>query len=266
MNRPIVSKIDSYTGMPLDIRENTPLCEPGEHTVYWLGITDVTAFRCNAYLIADGDEYLIVDPGSRQFFPQVRERVGRIVDPSRVTGMVICHQDPDVGASMADWLEICPDATVFTTGRTNVLLPHYGKSGYRFHDVSEEPVLTFPSGRRLRFIEAPFLHFPGAFTTYDEATRFLFSGDIWAALDVDWTLVLEDFGEHISKLDLFHIDYMASNVAARGFVNRLHGVPIEAILPQHGSIIPTAHVPAAIDYLRNLRCGLDILYAGMLPD
>jgi flavorubredoxin len=127
-------------------------------------------------------------------------------------------------------------------------------------------VLTFPSGRQLRFIEAPFLHFPGAFTTYDEATRFLFSGDIWAALDLDWTLVAEDFSDHPSRMDLFHIDYMASNAAARGFVNRLHGVQIEAILPQHGSIIPTAHVPAAIDYLRNLRCGLDILYAGMLPD
>jgi flavorubredoxin len=139
MDHPIVSKIESYAGKPLDIRENTPLCEPGEHTIYWLGITDVTAFRCNTYLIADGDEYLIVDPGSRRFFPQVRDRVGRIVDPSRVTGMVICHQDPDVAASMVDWLEICPDATVFTTARTNVLLPHYGKSDYRFHDVSTNP-------------------------------------------------------------------------------------------------------------------------------
>lgn len=66
-------------------------------------------------------------------------------------------------------------------------------------------------------------------------------------------------------MDLFHLDYMASNIAAQGFVNKLDGLEIEAILPQHGSIIPAVHVPAALQYLRELRCGLDIIYAGMLP-
>jgi hypothetical protein len=53
---------------------------------------------------------------------------------------------------------------------------------------------------------------------------------------------------------------MASNAAARGFVNRLDGVPIDAILPQHGSIIGSGHVADALDYLRELECGTDVLY------
>ena len=259
------SLIDRYIGRQLSLDHKTPLYETAGHSVWWLGITDITAFRCNTYLIVDGDEALLVDPGSRSFFPQVKQRVAQIVDPARVTGMVICHQDPDVAASMVDWLEISPQATVFTTQRTNVLLPHYGRSDYGFHNVSTEPTYTLPSGRVLRFVEAPFLHFPGAFTTYDRTTRFLFSGDIWAALDIDWTLVVgDDFAEHAKRMDLFHLDYMASGVAARGFVSRLDDIKIDAILPQHGSIIPAAHVQAALDYLRHLRCGLDIVYAGLL--
>jgi flavorubredoxin len=265
MNTHPGAKIDSYFGKPLSTVEKTPLFQFGNHSVYWLGITDETAFRCNTYLIEDGDQVLLVDPGSRSFFPQVRERVAQIVAPARVTGLVICHQDPDVGASMVDWLDVVPHATVFTTPRTNVLLPHYGQKNYRYHNVSEKPVLTFPSGQKMRFIEAPFLHFPGAFTTYDEISRFLFSGDIWAALDLDWTLVVDDFDSHIASMDLFHIDYMASNVAARGYVRKLDGIAVDAILPQHGSIIPAVHVPAAMKYLRNLRCGMDITYAGMSP-
>lgn len=265
MDRSQATNVASYAGKTLNILEKTPLFELDSHAVYWLGITDETAFRCNTYLIVDHDQVILVDPGSRSYFPQVRDRVAQVVDPSRITGLVICHQDPDVGASMVDWLEVNPHATVFTTPRTNVLLPHYGKSDYQYYNVSDKPVVTFPSGRRLRFIEAPFLHFPGAFTTYDETSRFLFSGDIWAALDLDWKLVVDDFDEHVASMDLFHIDYMASNLAARGFVRKLDGIKIEAILPQHGSIIPAAHVPAAMRYLKELRCGMDIIYAGMSP-
>ena len=64
-------------------------------------------------------------------------------------------------------------------------------------------------------------------------------------------------------MDLFHIDYMASNKAAVGYVKRLEGKKILAILPQHGSIIDKENIQNAIDYLIDLRCGLDIIYATM---
>jgi flavorubredoxin len=64
-------------------------------------------------------------------------------------------------------------------------------------------------------------------------------------------------------MDLFHIDYMASNIAARGFVRRLDGITLKGILPQHGSIFSEKDVPLALNYLKNLRCGLDIVYADL---
>jgi flavorubredoxin len=74
---------------------------------------------------------------------------------------------------------------------------------------------------------------------------------------------VNSFEEHIQKMNLFHLDYMASNLAARGFVKRIENFAIDAILTQHGSIIGPQHVAAALDYLRNLRCGTDIIYADM---
>ncbi|HET7831487.1 MAG TPA: MBL fold metallo-hydrolase [Gallionella sp.] len=247
----------------MDLNRPTVLYAANEHRIFWLGITDETAFRCNAYLIVDRDEAILVDPGSKQYFPQVRERVAQIIPPEAVSGMVLCHQDPDVAASMTDWLEINPDMRVFTSPRTQVLLPHYGRTGYRYYDVSENPIYALPSGASLKFIEAPFLHFPGAFVTYDMAARYLFSGDIWAALDLDWSLAVKSFEDHVPKMDLFHLDYMASNRAARGFVRRIENLPIDAILPQHGSILGPHYIPAALAYLRNLRCGTDIIYADL---
>ncbi|MET0013237.1 MAG: MBL fold metallo-hydrolase [Sedimenticola sp.] len=247
----------------IDLSEPTPLLKQDEHAIYWLGITDETAFRCNTYLICDGDQAVITDPGSRAFFQQVWERVEQIISPEQVCGLVISHQDPDIAASMTDWLERVPQCDIITSPRTNVLLPHYGISDYRFFDISESGRYPFASGNALRFIESPFLHFPGAFTTYDSVSKFLFSSDIWAALDIDWQLVVSDFDEHTMKMNLFHVDYMASNLAARGFVRRLEGVDIDAILPQHGSIIGPDHVEEAIGYLNELRCGTDIIYADL---
>lgn len=246
-----------------DLALPTMLYAANGHSIFWLGNTDETAFRCNTYLIMDQHEAILVDPGGKQYFSQVRQRVAQIMPPEKVSGMVLCHQDPDVAASMTDWLDVNPSMRVFTTPRTQLLLPHYGRSGYPYYDVSEKPVYGLPSGASLKFVEAPFLHFTGAFATYDTRARYLFSGDIWAALDLDWTLTVDSFEEHIPKMNLFLMDYMTSNLAARGFVKRIENLAIEAILPQHGSILGPQHVAAALDYLRHLRCGTDIIYADM---
>lgn len=255
--------LHSGTGPRVSLDEPTLLFSSDAHRVFWLGITDETAFRCNAYLICDGDEVLLVDPGGKPFFDQVRQRVAQIVPPQQVTGMVVCHQDPDVAASMTDWLDIKPTLRVYTSPRTRVLLPHFGRRDFQTHDTGDKPRLELPSGACLQFIDAPYLHSPGAFATYDSAARFLFSGDIWAALDLEWSLTVPSFEEHIPKMDLFHLDYMGSNLAARGFVKRIEHLAIDAILPQHGSIIQARDVPAALDYLREIRCGTDIVYAAL---
>ena len=230
------------------------------HQIYWVGIDDDTAFRCNVYLIVDGNEYIIIDPGSRKFHTQVKDRIATIVEPNKITAIILCHQDPDVSASMIDWLDINKDLIIITSARTNILLPHYGKSDYNFFDISISLEWRFESGNILEFIEAPFMHFSGAFTTLDLTSSYLFSGDIWAALDIDWSLVVEDFDYHIINMDLFHIDYMASNIATKGYAYKLDNKVIKAILPQHGSIIDSDNIAKAIDYLIDLHCGLDLIY------
>jgi len=235
------------------------LFEQGTHSVWWVGIIEETAFRSNVYLVKNGDKAVLIDPGHRAFFDSVKDAVSTVIDPKNVVGLILCHQDPDVCASMTDWLEYSPDIHIISTPRTHVLLPYYGRADYARVDAgdSEEYII---GDSALKFIESPFMHFPGAFATYDPISGFLFSGDIWAAIDTDWKLVSDDFEEHTAGLDLFHKDYIASNIACRGFVEKLDGVKIVAILPQHGSIIPTNDVQSAIKYLKDLNCGLDIIY------
>jgi flavorubredoxin len=252
--------IEKYRNSSPDYNDAILLFSDNSHEIYWLGIPEHTAFRSNTYLIKSGDEGIIVDPGHRAYFGRVFERVKKIMDPSQISGLILCHQDPDVAASMTDWLNVKPDMKIISSPRTHVLLPYYHDGDYAPYDVVEQPVYRFSSGHEIEFIEAPFLHFAGAFVTYDRTSQFLLSGDIWAAIQMDWQLIVNDFEEHQTYLDMFHIDYMASNIACKGFVEKIRPLSLKTILPQHGSIIGGDDVMAALDYLDQLQCGTDIIY------
>lgn len=217
--------------------------QPG-HAVYLFGIPSESAFRCNSYLVHSGSDAILVDPGSYQDFDKIKQQVAQVLPPEAVTGLILSHQDPDVSASIVSWVKLNPAIKIFSTPRSHVLLPHYGYGNYGDVPVDVEQQSPYPlsSGVDLHFIAAPFLHFPGAVITLDSASGYLFSGDVWAALDTEWKLVVDSFDEHRQKLDLFHKDYMASNVASRGFAQSLSKYDIKAILPQHGSIIGPDHV------------------------
>lgn len=238
----------------------TVLFQDNGHRIYWLGVPEATAFRSNTYLIVDYDEAILIDPGGVGHFEFIRDRVARILPPERVVAQVLSHQGPDVAASFPLWVDLNPYIKVIASSRTLTLLSHYRDCYFESVNIVDHPEYQFNSGKMIRFIPSPFLHSPAAFTTYDTLSRFLFSGDIWAAVDMEWKLVVEDFSTHKLKLNLFHLDFMASGKAARGFIDRIKHLEIDAILPQHGSIIPARFVPMALDYLNRLNCGTDIIY------
>jgi len=110
----------------------------------------------------------------------------------------------------------------------------------------------------LEFIPSPFMHSPGSVAIYNRYTKTLFSGDIWAAISLEWKLILEDdFSEHIEHMDFFHQGYIASNKAARNFLINFKERDVSNIMPQHGSVITQENVNSAFVYLKNLKCGID---------
>ena len=60
-------------------------------------------------------------------------------------------------------------------------------------------------------------------------------------------------------MDLFSKDYFACNIATRGYAMKIENLNIEAILPQHGSIIRKEMIKPVISRLRLLDCGLYML-------
>lgn len=225
--------------------------------IFWIGFDDKNAgLRCNPYLIIDGDEAVLVEPGSVPHYPLVMPKVCNLISFKQIKHIIVSHQDPDLCASIPRFEELIYGANgecdIVTHSRASILIAHYGVRS-DFYDVDNNGwKLKLASGRELKFIFSPYLHFPGAFMTYDSKSKILFSGDVFGAFSFDWNLFANDY--YVEAMKAFHENYMPSNEILRHTMKRIEKLDINMIAPQHGSII-NKDVQKYIDVLKDLDCG-----------
>lgn len=208
---------------------------------------------CNPYLLVDGDEAILFDPGSKNDFKFVFESIKSLIDINMIKYVVLHHQDADMCASVPLFEDAGLEFMIVTSWRAMTLIEYYGvKSKYYLLEENEHR-LELSSGRTFDFIRTPYLHFPGAFVTYDKETKSLFSSDIFGAFTFNRTLIADD--NYMGKMLTFHENYMPSNSILRPVMDTLLKYDIDRILPQHGSMIldePQKYIEA----LRELECGV----------
>jgi len=221
--------------------------------VYWVGYYDETAnFHCNPYLVVSGGEAILIDPGSNPNFPTVARKISSVIKFSKIKYIIIHHQDPDLASNIPVFEKVInrKDLKIITTKRVSFLTNYYGfKSPYRF--VEDGP-LSF-NGRKFRFVKTPYLHAPGAFTTYDEKNKILFSSDIFGAFSDDWDIYAGD--NYPEQMEKFHGEYMPPCDVLKNKMKEFAKMDIDLIAPQHGSVIKKELVAKNIKALENMKTG-----------
>lgn len=214
--------------------------------------SSVNGLDCNPYLLVEGDEAVLFDPGSKLDFEIVWKNITELIDPQMIKYVVLHHQDPDLCGQMPMLEQAGINAKVVTTWRTMTIIQYYDiKSEYYLVEENDYK-LTFKTGRTLKFLLTPYLHFAGAFVTYDESLKTLFSSDLFGAFSYNRTLFADE--NYMNKMLAFHEHYMPANSVLRPVMDTLLNYQIQTILPQHGSIIaedPKKYILA----LRTLECG-----------
>ena len=132
--------------------------------IWWVGhLLEDEVFQCHTYLLEQGDESVLFDPGSPLTFPETLRKIQEVLPFAAVKYFVCHHQDPDITAAlpMIDTLVERPDAKVVTHTRTQELLKHYGVSlPFRLIDAHDWRLPL--KDRELQFIFTPYAHFPTA--------------------------------------------------------------------------------------------------------
>ncbi|MBI4665468.1 MAG: MBL fold metallo-hydrolase [Nitrospinae bacterium] len=238
---------DIDVSKPVEIAEN----------IWWIGFNDKNAgFHCNPYLMIDGDEAVVFDPGSIPHFPVVLSKLCKLVSFNQISNIIVTHQDPDLCASIPRFEELIygteGQCNVVAHSRATILIAHYGVRSEFYNIDQHDWKLTLKSGRELKFIFTPYLHFPGAYMTYDANSKILFSGDLFGGFSFDWSLYANEY--YMEAMKAFHENYMPSNQILRHAMNKLDNLDIKMIASQHGSII-NKDIRKYIDALKNLDCG-----------
>lgn len=212
----------------------------------------------NEYVIVNGNDAILCDPGGSEIFPAVFSALSAEFDPSKLRSLFASHQDPDIISSLALWLEFNPNLRCYVSWLWSGFIPHFGGDGDTFVSLPDEGGPVPLGSLNLEAIPAHYLHSSGNFHLYDRRARILFSGDVGAALlppDAAG-LFVEDFDAHIRRAEKFHRRWMGSNEAKNDWCDRVAALDIDMLCPQHGAIYRGADVARFIEWFRNLKVGI----------
>jgi len=231
--------------------------------IWWVGeVLADDPFQCHVYLLEQGDQSVLFDPGSRLTFPGTLRKIEEVIPLNQVRYYVCHHPDPDIAAAMPliDELIDRGDAVLVTHSRAQALLKHYGLR-MPFWLVDEHGWRLPLDNREIQFLFTPYAHFPGAFCTFDPQSGVLFSSDLFGGMTTQPTLVARD-ESHFEGIRIFHEHYMPSRDILGYALSQIDRFPVQAIAPQHGSIIPPRLVPFMVEKLRHLECGIYLFARG----
>ncbi len=216
--------------------------------IYWMGsvdwdrrlfdslvpLPDGTSY--NAYLIEGSEKTVLLDSVDP---PMADELLSQLERVSKIDYVVSQHAEQDHSGTIPQVLEKYPDAKLISTPKAKgMLIDLIGIPEESFITVKDGETLSL-GDKTLKFIHAPWVHWPETMVTYLEEDKILFSCDF--------------FGSHIATTDLFVTDEGRVYEAAKRYfaeimmpfrnviqknLEKLASYDIEMIAPSHGQIYP----------------------------
>jgi len=151
--------------------------------------------------------------------------------------LVVNHAEQDHSGTVPLLLEIYPEAKVVTNEKCKkMLMEHLLISEDRIITVKDNDTLSL-GGKTLRFIFAPWVHWPETMLTYLEEDKILFSCDLFGAHLADSNLWVDDEPRAYLSAKRYYAEIMMpfrKNI--KKHLERLKDLEIDTIAPSHGQI------------------------------
>ncbi len=220
--------------------------------VYWVGAKDpgLTVFDIvipteygttyNAYLVRGGEKSALIDCVKRPFAGDLFRNISAILPVEKLDYVVINHSEPDHSGALADLLERNPGVTVLLSRSAKTFVDNLVNAGFRHRIVNDDEELPL-GGKTLKFINAPFLHWPDTILTYLVEDRILFPCDFLGAHYSSPEFFNDELREPDKALKAFEFYYSTIMRPYKEHIlkacGRLKGLPIGMIAPSHGPIL-----------------------------
>ena len=131
----------------------------------------------NSYLVRGSEKTALIDACHKSFLPQYLDNIRQVCDPKEISVIVLNHNEPDHTGALASLLEEVGDVTIYTTQAGSLYVKAItNRTDLNLKVVKDGDTVDL-GGKTLRFIPAPFLHWPDSMFTYLPEDRLVFTCD-----------------------------------------------------------------------------------------
>lgn len=217
--------------------------------LYWIGVKDpsLTVFddlfptehgtSYNSYFVKGDTHCAIIDTVKAKRREEFLEKLRSVQDPAEVDYIVVNHSEPDHSGSLSFLLQHCPKAVVVSSQAARTFLGNQIHTPFNSKIVKDGESLDL-GGRTLKFISAPFLHWPDTMFTLLEEDGVLFPCDAFGA-HYAGAGIFADEEPDFSGETRFYYDCLMRPFKPRVLeaVAKLDDVNLSMICPSHGPVI-----------------------------
>lgn len=218
--------------------------------ISWVGVTDPElrifdiiiptdwGTTYNAYLIR-GEKTALVETVKESFLDQYVEQVKSLTDLSAIDYLVLNHTEPDHTGALAALLPLLPNASVVGSRSAIQFAKAISNLDFPAQVVGEGDIISL-GNLSLRFISAPFLHWPDSIFTYVPEEQVLFTCDAFGGHYCPPAgLLFDDEVEDFTPA--LRVYFQAIMGPFRSYVlqavEKIKDLAIKVIAPSHGPVL-----------------------------
>jgi len=231
--------------------------QPG---IFWIGSENLKfELHHNSYLIADKNDYILVDLCPVSDFQEFLQIISQIIHKGTITHIILQNFSPSICFTLPLILQHFSASVIFHK-RAEMWLKSLDFKLAKYFIDDNNFKLKLSSGRELNFIETPYLPYFESFITYDKNSQTLFSSFLFSARPLKWKLYADKVF-YKESMKSFHELYIPGNKFSSPVMEMIlkikdnHG--IKCIASSHGSVI-TEDLEVFINIIKNLDCGIAI--------
>jgi flavorubredoxin len=194
----------------------------------------------NAYLVRGSEKTALIDCVKRPFGEELFRNISEFLPVEKLDYVVINHSEPDHAGALVDLLERHPGLTVYLSRSAKTFVDNLVNAGFNFKIVNDNDLLPL-GGKTLKFVNAPFLHWPDTILTYLVEDRILFPCDFLGAHFSSPEFYNDELPEPEKARKAFEFYYSTIMRPYKEYVlkacERLKSFPVAMIAPSHGPIL-----------------------------
>lgn len=208
-------------------------------TVFDIVIPTEYGTTYNSYLVKGTEKTALIDCVKRPFAAEFLRNIEEIVPVSKIDYVIVNHSEPDHSGALAELLERNPSVTVLLSRSAKTFVDNLVNAGYPFRVVNDDEISL--GGKTLRFINAPFLHWPDTILTYLVEDKILFPCDFLGAHYSSPQTFNDELPEPANARKAFEFYYATIMRPHREHIlkacERLKDLPLDMIAPSHGPVL-----------------------------